>query len=114
MTRLAVDLPSGPAGLAALLRQSLLDQPWNTPSLPLDTGYSESIPGHIRRAVQLRDQHCTWPRCDRPAACCDVHHLRRKADGGETSLANCALLCQLCRHRHNWRRSPAGAPTTLS
>jgi 5-methylcytosine-specific restriction endonuclease McrA len=65
------------------------------PSLPLDTGYSESIPGHIRRAVQLRDQHCTWPRCGRPAACCDVRHLRHKADGVETSLTNCVRIsCQ--------------------
>ncbi len=107
MTRLAVDLVSGPGGLAAVLRRGLLDRPWNTPSLPLDIGYSESIPGHIRRAVQLRDRTCAWPHCDRPAVHCDVHHLRHKADGGETSVANCALVCQfhhdVCIHRRGWR-----------
>jgi hypothetical protein len=101
IARLAIDLVSGPAGIAATLRQGLLDKPWNAPSLPLDIGRSRTIPGHIRRAVQVRDHHCAWPRCDRPAAQCDVHHLRQQADGGETSLANCVLLCQLCRRRHN-------------
>ena len=40
MARLAIDLVSGPAGVASVLRQGLLDKPYNTPSLPLDIGYS--------------------------------------------------------------------------
>jgi hypothetical protein len=107
MARLAVDLVSGPAGVAAILRQGLLDKPYNTPSLPLDIGYSDSIPAHIRRAVLLRDKRCAWPRCGRPAVYCDVHHLRHKQDGGETSVANCALVCQfhhdVCIHRRGWQ-----------
>ena len=65
MARLAVDLVSGPAGVAAILRQGLLAKPYNTPSLPLDIGYSDSIPAHIRRAVLLRDRTCAWPKCGR-------------------------------------------------
>jgi hypothetical protein len=107
MARLAVDLVSGPAGVAAILRRGLLDKPCNTPSLPLDIGYSDSIPAHIRRAVLLRDRSCAWPRCGRPAVHCDVHHLRHKQDGGETSVANCALVCQfhhdVCIHRRGWQ-----------
>ena len=107
MARLAIDLVSGPAGIAAVLRQGLLEKPYNTPSLPLDIGYSDSIPAHIRRAVLLRDRACAWPRCGRPAVHCDVHHLRHKADGGETSLANCVLLCSfhhdVCVHRRGWQ-----------
>jgi hypothetical protein len=107
MARLAVDLVSGPSGVAAVLRRGLLDKPYNTPSLPLDIGYSASIPGHIRRAVLLRDRTCAWPRCGRPAAHCDVHHLRHQADGGETSVGNCVLACQfhhdVCIHRRGWR-----------
>jgi hypothetical protein len=107
MARLAIDLVSGPAGVAAVLRRGLLDKPWSTPSLPLDIGYSDTIPGHIRRAVQLRDQACAWPRCGRPAVHCDVHHLRHKRDGGETSVINCALVCQfhhdVCIHRRGWQ-----------
>jgi hypothetical protein len=107
MARLAVDLVSGPAGVAAILRQGLLDQPYNTPSLPLDIGYSDSIPWYIRRAVLLRDRKCAWPRCGRPAIYCDVHHLRHKEDGGETSLDNLVLACQyhhdVCIHRQGWQ-----------
>jgi len=129
MARLAVDLVSGPAGIAAILRQGLLDQPYNTPSLPLDIGYSDSIPAHIRRAVLLRDKRCAWPRCGRPAVYCDVHHLRHKQDGGETSIENLALVCQfhhdVCIHRRGWQlilhpdgateaRSPDGRPILRS
>jgi hypothetical protein len=107
MARLALDLVSGPAGAAAILRQGLLQQPYNTPSLPLDVGYSDSIPWHIRRAVLLRDRKCAWPRCDRPAVYCDVHHLRHREDGGETSLDNLVLACQfhhdVCIHRQGWQ-----------
>jgi len=107
MARLAIDLVSGPAGAAAILRTGLLDKPYNTPSLPLDIGYSDSIPWYIRRAVLLRDRKCAWPRCGRPAVYCDVHHLRHKQDGGETSLENCVLACQfhhdVCIHRRGWQ-----------
>ena len=114
MARLAVDLVSGPSGLAAYLRTQLLEAPYNTPSLPLDIGYSDSIPAHIRRAVLLRDRRCAWPRCGRPAAWCDVHHIRHKKDGGTTSAGDCVLLCQfhhdVCIHRWGWQiiLHPAG------
>jgi hypothetical protein len=107
IARLAVDLVSGPAGLAAFLRTQLLEAPWNTPSLPLDIGYSEDIPASIRRAVLLRDRRCAWPRCGRPAVYCDVHHIRHKKDGGKTSVGDCVLLCQfhhdVCIHRWGWQ-----------
>jgi hypothetical protein len=107
IARLAVDFVSGPAGLAGWLRTTLLAPPFNTPSVPLDIGYSDSIPASIRRAVQLRDRGCAWPRCGRPAAWCDVHHLTHKADGGKTSVSGCVLLCQyhhdVCIHRRGWR-----------
>ena len=107
IARLAIDFVSGPAGIAAWLRTTLLAPPYTTPSLPLDIGYSDSIPASIRRAVQLRDRGCAWPRCGRPAAWCDVHHLQHKADGGKTSVSDCVLLCQfhhdVCIHRRGWR-----------
>jgi Domain of unknown function (DUF222)/HNH endonuclease len=106
IAKLAVDLVSGPAGLAAYLRTQLLEEPWNKPSLPLNIGWSDSIPWYIRRAVIMRDRTCAWPRCGRPAAWCDVHHRRHKKDGGETSADNCVLLCQfhhdVCIHRLGW------------
>jgi hypothetical protein len=107
IARLAIDFVSGPGGLAAALRTGLLQPPYNTPSLPLDIGYSDSIPAHIRRGVALRDQHCAWPGgCDTPAAACDVHHLKHKKDGGPTSVHDCALFCKFhhgtCIHRWGW------------
>jgi hypothetical protein len=107
IARLAVDFVSGPGGLASALRTGLLEHPWSTLSLPLDIGFSDSIPAHIRRAVTLRDRHCAWPGgCDRPASASDVHHIRHKSDGGETSVGNCALFCEFhhetCIHRWGW------------
>jgi Domain of unknown function (DUF222) len=108
IARLAVDLVSGPAGVASTLRRGLLEHPWNTPSFPLDVGYSDSIPAAIRRAVLWRDRYkCAWPRCGRPAAWCDVHHIEHKRDGGKTSAKTCVTLCQfhhdICVHRRGWR-----------
>ena len=56
----AVDLLSGPGGLASFLRTRLLGARLAGPSLPLDVGHSAEIPAAIRRAVILRDQHCRW------------------------------------------------------
>jgi len=106
IARLAIDFVSGPGGIAASLRTGLLDRPYSTPSLPLDIGWSESIPASIRRAVRLRDKHCSWPGCKRRAAWCDVHHIAHKKKGGKTSVKNCVLLCQfhhdVCIHRWGW------------
>jgi hypothetical protein len=107
IARLAVDFVSGPGGLASALRTGLLEHPYSTPSLPLDIGHSNSIPGHIRRAVMLRDRHCSWPGgCDRPASATDVHHITHKSDGGQTSLHNLGLFCEFhhetCIHRWGW------------
>jgi hypothetical protein len=106
IARLAIDFVSGPSGIAGWLRATLLAPPYNTPSVPLDVGYSDSIPA-TRRAVQLRDRGCAWPRCGRPAAWCDVHHLQHKKNGGKTAVSECVLLCQfhhdVCIHRRGWR-----------
>jgi hypothetical protein len=40
----AVDLLSGPGGLASFLRRRQLGARLSGPSLPLDIGYSETIP----------------------------------------------------------------------
>ena len=103
----AVDLLSGPGGLAGFLRRRQLGARLGGPSLPLDIGYSATIPAGIRNAVILRDKHCRWPGgCDQPAAACQVHHVKHKANGGNTSLTDCVLLCsfhhQVVIHRWGW------------
>jgi hypothetical protein len=61
----------------------------------LDLGHGERYftPAQ-RHAVARRDGHCTYPGCTRPAAWCDVHHLRWWSRGGPTDLDNAALLCE--------------------
>jgi uncharacterized protein DUF222 len=103
----AVALVSGPGGLASVLRRRQLGARLAGPSLPLDVGVSSDIPAAIRRAVIERDQHCRFPSgCDQPAAGCEVHHLTPKADGGKTSVWDCALFCffhhQVVIHRWGW------------
>jgi hypothetical protein len=103
----AVDLVSGPGGLASFLRTRLLGARLAGPSLPLDVGHSAEIPAAIRRAVILRDQHCRWAGgCDQPASACEVHHVTHLADGGTTSVAGCALFCffhhHVAIHQQGW------------
>jgi hypothetical protein len=99
-----VDLVSGPGGLASFLRTRQLGARLAGPSLPLDIGFSKTIPPGIRNAVILRDRRCRWPGgCRQPAAACQVHHVKHKANGGHTSLKDCVLLCsyhhQIVIHR---------------
>jgi hypothetical protein len=75
----AVDLLSGPGGLASFLRRRQLGVRLGGPSLPLDIGYAETIPAGIRT---------------------------HKAHGGTTSVTDCVLLCpfhhQVVIHRWGW------------
>jgi hypothetical protein len=103
----AVDLLSGPGGLASFLRRRQLGARLGGPSLPLDIGYAETIPAGIRNAVILRDQRCRWAGgCNQPASACEVHHTKHKANGGPTSVKGCVLLCffhhQIVIHQWGW------------
>ena len=57
----AIDLLSGPGGLASYLRRRLPGARLAGPILPLDVGTSEDIPASIRNAVRIREQHCRFP-----------------------------------------------------
>ncbi len=103
----AIDLLSGPGGLASFLRRRQLGARLAGPSLPLDIGYAETVPAGIRNAVILRDQRCRWAGgCSQPAAACEVHHVKHKKNGGKTSTKECVLLCffhhQVMIHRQGW------------
>ena len=50
-----------------------------------------------RKALALRDRGCVL--CGRPVAWTAAHHVRHWIDGGDTSVANGALLCHRCHVR---------------
>ena len=127
MLRLAADVMSGPAGLAAWLRHAQLTGPGGSASLPLavplplDTGDAEPvIPAHLRRAVLTRHQHCTHPGCRVPAAYCQIHHYIPRSQGGRTALDNLGPVCPfhhlIVVHRWGWTLTlhPDGEVTATS
>jgi Domain of unknown function (DUF222)/HNH endonuclease len=125
---MAADVLSGPGGLAAWLRASVVpggpgatrSLPLGVP-LPLDLGETEpAIPAHLRRAVTSRHPHCAFPGCDQPASVCQVHHLTPRAEGGPTTLGNLVPLCSfhhlIVIHRWGWTLDlhPDGSTTATS
>jgi len=74
-------------------------------SVVIDVGRARRVvAGAARRALNARDGHCKWPRCERPASWSNAHHIVHWTDGGETDLANMILLC----HRHHWMAHEGG------
>ena len=74
-------------------------------SVVVDVGRAvRVVSGAARRALNVRDQHCQWPGCERTASWSAAHHLVHWAQGGATDLSNLVLLC----HRHHWMAHEGG------
>jgi hypothetical protein len=73
---------------------------------PLDVGRTMyPFPPKVRRAIEARDQHCTFGSCTAKPSWCHTHHLLPFLKGGPTSEANGALLCGWHHrfvHAHGW------------
>jgi len=66
--------------------------------VPLSVGRKRrTISGQLKRALRERDKTCTYPGCTNRIFL-EGHHIKHWADGGETSLANGALLCTAHHH----------------
>jgi hypothetical protein len=83
-----VDLEAGPITAEAARRLAcdatishiLVDHE----GMPLAAGEARrSVPTALRRALDLRDKHCTHPGCDAPVRWCDAHHNIHWAHGGK-------------------------------
>jgi uncharacterized protein DUF222 len=116
LLRWAVEVLSGPTGLASYLRTGLLDGPLNTPSIVLDAGIDgRTVPAPLERLVRRRDQRCRFPGCNHPAELSQVHHLIPRCKNGPTALSNLLTLCQfhhlIAVHTWGWsvRLNPDGA-----
>jgi hypothetical protein len=60
----------------------------------LSVSRQRTFRGALRRAIQVRDQHCQHPSgCDIPADECDVDHIVPYADGGLTSQFDGDIGC---------------------
>ena len=119
LLRAAIDVLSGPGGLASHLRASLLGRPFTGLSQPLDIGRATRvIPPHLHRALTIRDGHCQFPGCDQPPPVCEAHHLTPWARGGPTSLDNLALLCRfhhlIAVHHWGWTLTRSRDGTTTA
>ena len=65
----------------------------------LDQGRKIYLPTMAqRRAVFIRDRHCMFPGCKRPAKWSDVHHIVWWETGGRTDYDNLLLLCGTHHH----------------
>ena len=68
-------------------------------SMDIDVGRAKrTIKGPARKALNVRDEHCIWTGCERPASWCSGHHLVHWLHGGTNEPSNLALLC----NRHHW------------
>jgi hypothetical protein len=57
--------------------------------------------GGLRRVIEIRDRHCTFPGCTQPADECDIDHIIPYTDGGLTVQQNGRLRCPIHnRHAH--------------
>jgi Domain of unknown function (DUF222)/HNH endonuclease len=75
------------------------------PSAILDYGTTtRTIPAPLYNTLVVRDRHCRYPGCDRPASWCEGHHIHPWQAGGPTQLANLVLLCS--RHHHHLLHRP--------
>ncbi len=97
-------LVDGPS-LASLVCHSTMHRVLMAGSVILDYGVAtKTISANLYHAVVVRDRHCRFPGCDRPATWADVHHVVHAEDGGPTCPANCVLICR----RHHTRLHRTG------
>ena len=79
---------------------------FDTPSRVIDVGRRARLfTGGLRRAIEVRDRHCTGRNCQVPADQCQVDHIIEWSAGGETTQANGRLLCA-----HHNRQRPGQHP----
>jgi hypothetical protein len=79
--------PAAASGLPDLLRSRAVEV--------LYVGREErTAPLRLRRALEERDRHCQAPGCRRSPRRCNAHHVVHWEHGGDTTIANCLLLCE--------------------
>ena len=57
---------------------------------------NRTVPPHVRKAIQIRDQHCRFTGCT--SRIDEAHHITFARHGGQTEMTN---LIGLCWHHHH-------------
>jgi hypothetical protein len=100
-----------PGTLAGWLDRALLERVvFESPSRVIDVGVARRLfVGATRRAVELRDRHCTGPFCEIPFEDCEIDHVVPWAAGGPTTEDNGRVACGF-HNRAGQKRRPPGDP----
>ncbi|OZF40028.1 hypothetical protein CH296_01655 [Rhodococcus sp. 14-2496-1d] len=103
VTRTPAGLYLGTASLAAALEAAIAADPTLGNSVPRDPLTDRALiyrPDALTTAaVRLRDKHCRFPGCHRPAARCQLDHINpfdhsNPLGGGWTTVNNLQCLCE--------------------
>ncbi len=79
------------------------------PSRVIEVGAKQRFfTGGLRRAIEVRDRHCTHPGCTVRPERCQVDHIVEYVNGGETTQENGRLLCPA---HHRQRGRPIRGPS---
>ena len=70
------------------------------------------VPPRLRRALEVRDQHCRFPGCRAHVRRCHAHHVREWENGGSTDLDNRVLLWCVITAPSTKATGPSPAPPT--
>ena len=71
------------------------------------------VPDRIREHVTLRDHHCVFPWCTRPARTCDCDHTRSWSPDGTGSPTCTCEITPVCRSHHRLKTHTAWTYTTI-
>ena len=83
-----------PASLLAWLDQAYIERAVFAPDGRVEVSHTARLfTGATRRAIELRDRHCTHPYCDKAAVDCQGDHIIAYADHGPTTQDNGTLRC---------------------
>ena len=97
-----------PGTVASLLDEALIERVvFDGPSRVIDLGRARRFTGAVRRALEVRDRHCTHPGCDLPTQRCQGDHIQPWSDGGPTTGDNGQLRCG---YHNRWRHHGDGDP----
>jgi hypothetical protein len=98
-----------PGVVAAMLGDTDIERVvFDGASRVIDLGRRRRFVGAARRALEVRDRHCTYPGCDMPLDWCQGDHIQPWSQHGPTHPDNGRLGCG---HHNRWNWTHRDTPT---